>query len=174
MYECPILAGCFIFDRCFPMSSQWNQTSSNKLSHSSLQRYKKLRIFDACICTKLTYGLFTAALNAKENRRLDGFQARCLRRILKIPHAYYSRISNATVLQIARETPLSAKIHRQQCSDFEKLAGRVHGDPTRTCIFEPGGTALRSLGRGRGRGRPRLKWIDKIQKVPEEDDNEFP
>ena len=47
--------------------------------HSSLNRSRKIRIFNACICSKLMYGLFTAAFTAKEKRRLDGFQARCLR-----------------------------------------------------------------------------------------------
>ena len=50
--------------------------------HSTLKRPKKLRIFEACVCTNLTYGLFTAAFTAKAKRRIDGFQARCLRKIL--------------------------------------------------------------------------------------------
>ena len=35
--------------------------------------------FDACIVSKLVYGLHTATLNKSERSRLDGFNARCLR-----------------------------------------------------------------------------------------------
>jgi len=47
--------------------------------HSFLNRFKKILIFNACICSKLSYVFFTAAFTSKEKRRLDGFQARCLR-----------------------------------------------------------------------------------------------
>ena len=87
--------------------------------HSSLSRPKKIRIFDACICSKLSYGLFSAILRKADERRIDGFQTRCLRRILEIPHAYHNRISNARVLQIVKETPLSDKIGKQQCKRLE-------------------------------------------------------
>ena len=130
--------------------------------HSTLNRKKKLRIFDACICSKLCYGLFTAALNAKDQRRIDGFQARCLRRIFGIPHAYYSRISNATVLQIALQAPLSEKIYTQQSNYLRKIAERERDDPTRASIFEAGGMVLRRPAGARDRGRPRKKWIDNL------------
>ena len=60
--------------------------------HSSLSKAWKIHIFEACIISKLLYGLVTAVLNKAERARLDGFQARCFRRILKIPPSYYSRI----------------------------------------------------------------------------------
>ena len=63
--------------------------------HTTLSQAWKVRIFEACILSKLVYGLVTAVLNKLERRRLDGFQARCIRRILKVPPSYYSRISNA-------------------------------------------------------------------------------
>ena len=67
--------------------------------HTNLTKVRKLMIFEVCIVSKLLYGLVTAVLNKNERRRLDGFQARCFRRILKVPAAYYSRISNARVLR---------------------------------------------------------------------------
>ena len=65
--------------------------------HSTLGRKKKIEIFNACICSKLAYGLSTSIFTAKEIRRLDGFHARCLRKILKIAPSFYSHISNKTV-----------------------------------------------------------------------------
>ena len=135
------------------------QTLDRIWKHSTLSRTKKIRIFNACICTKLCYGLFTAALNLKDRRRIDGFQARCLRKILKIPSSYYSRISNATVLEIAGETLLSTKILGEQQRYLTKISARPHDDATRLCIYQPGSENLRESTYERGRGRPRRTWI---------------
>ena len=62
--------------------------------HSTLNLKRKLHIYYACIVSKLLYGLHTTWLNVTERRRLDGFHTRCLRRILGISAAYYSRVSN--------------------------------------------------------------------------------
>ena len=83
--------------------------------HSALSRKKKLLIFSSCICLMLAYGIFTAHLTIAEFRRIDGFQTRCLRKILRISHAYYNRISNETVRQIASETRLSKRSSGSKC-----------------------------------------------------------
>eukprot|EP00959_Pyramimonas_sp_CCMP1952_P110992 2321958-Pyramimonas_sp.AAC.1 len=53
-----------------------------------------LKFFQALVTSKVMYSLNSAWLNKAERKRLDGFQARCLRRILHIPHACVSRVSN--------------------------------------------------------------------------------
>ena len=58
------------------------------------------------IVQKLLYGLEGAWINAAGKRKLDGFHARCLRKVLGVPHAYYSRVSNAEVLRRAGYTEL--------------------------------------------------------------------
>ena len=70
-------------------------------AHSTLSRTRKLRIFNACIVSKLMYSLFAGCLNKCERRRLDGFHARCLRKIYRVPPAYVSRVSNAAVFAMA-------------------------------------------------------------------------
>jgi len=82
-------------------------------SHSTLGVQRKIRIFDACVVSKLLYGLQSACFNQAERRRLDGFYARSLRKILRLPPAYYRRVSNDIVLARARE-PLSARLLQQQ------------------------------------------------------------
>ena len=142
--------------------------------HSTLNRSKKIRIFDACICTKLCYGLFTATLTAKEKQRIDGFQARCLRKILGIAPAYYSRISNQIVRTIAGERRLSDKLTQQQVRYLSKLASRDDDDPTRTCIFERGCRNLLQKVVRRKPGRPRVRWATeahKAWKVDNDDSN---
>ena len=57
----------------------------NKLArlwkHTSLCRSRKAEIFQAVVATKLLYGLSAAWLNVAERRRIDGFQARCVRKL---------------------------------------------------------------------------------------------
>ena len=48
---------------------------------------KKIDIYAKLVETKLLYGLASVCLTAAQARHLDGFQARCLRRILRIPAA---------------------------------------------------------------------------------------
>ena len=126
--------------------------------HAQLSIQRKLAIFDACICSKLSYGLSTACLTQVERRRLDGFHARCLRKLFRIAPSYFSRISNDTVRQRARRRPMSQQLLQAQCLYFGELARRNSNDPTRSAIFKTGELELRQLGSNRRRGRPRLEW----------------
>ena len=58
---------------------------------------KKLQFFEACIVSKLPYSTHICWLDVAKMRRLDAFQARCLRQIQHFPHSYISRISNEDV-----------------------------------------------------------------------------
>ena len=57
----------------------------------------KLEVYDADIVAQLSYGLNTLLLTPAMLSKMDAFQMRGLRYILKIEHAYYSRISNKEV-----------------------------------------------------------------------------
>ena len=123
---------------------------------------RKVQIFDACISAKLLYGLHAACLNQAERRRLDGFHARCLRRILKIAPSYYSRVSNATVWMRSRTQRLSTRLLQQQMHYFGKLALSDAGHPCREYVFETNSVALRRLNEVRRVGRPRLEWASEM------------
>ena len=130
-------------------------------SHSSMTTARKLCIYDACVVSKLVYGLHTATLNKSERCRLDGFHARCLRRILRIQHAYHSRVSNKTVLERAGATPLSTRILQQQLLYLGEIARRDHDDPVRCCVFLPGSLDDIPVG-PRKQGRPRHTWVGTV------------
>jgi hypothetical protein len=85
-------------------------------SHSALTSLEKIRIFEVCVVSKLTYCLHTAWMKKPEMDRLDAFQARCLRRILGIPHSYVSHVSNATVLHTAGARKMSFTLLQRQTS----------------------------------------------------------
>ena len=134
----------------------------NKCSNCACK--KKLAIFDACIISKLMYGLSSAVLTKIERKRLDAFHARCLRKIIRVAPAYYSRVSNITVFERAKTKPASRLLLKQQLIYFGQLACKDEDDPTRKCIFENGDIELRQLVSKRRCGRPRLEWAKEMHK----------
>ena len=52
----------------------------------------KILVFNAVVISQLLYGLETIPFTAAMETKINAFQQRCLRRILKIDPAYYSRI----------------------------------------------------------------------------------
>ena len=58
----------------------------------------KIQVFNAVILSQLSYGLNSLSISPAMYNRVNAFHVRCLRYILKIDHAYYSRISNEEVL----------------------------------------------------------------------------
>ena len=127
-------------------------------AHSTIGRRKKLRIFDACVISKLRYGLSVATLSRSDNRRLDGFHARCLRKIVGIPPSFISRVSNVVVFDVARAVPLSVLLRRERLIYMGQIARRPAKDPVRNMVFKPGCLELRLSLAERRRGRPRQEW----------------
>ena len=62
-------------------------------SYASLTCKKTIMIFNACMISRLLYSLDVAWLRQNELCRLDASQALSLRRICRMKHSYYSRIS---------------------------------------------------------------------------------
>ena len=133
--------------------------------HSSLPLSWRLRVFSSLIMSKLMYSLPAGCFTKAELRRLDGFQARCLRRILRIPHSFVSRISNVSVLQKAGCEAASLQLRRKQL----QLLGRVVRHPQGTCMrdvtFVPGSLRPATDRYVRRVGAPRKEWVRDV--VPE-------
>ena len=133
--------------------------------HSSLNRDRKLRIFNATIVSKLTYGLATAVLGVAEKRRLNGFHNRCLRSIWGIKPSFISRVSNQSVLETTNQKPLTHHLARQQLLLYGKAARALDGGLMRESTFSPK-TLLPATDRFvRKRGRPRLEWVSEVSKL---------
>ena len=92
-------------------------------------------IFNAVVVSRLLYGLSGAWLNKSEIRRLNGFQSRCLRVLLRIPPSYISRILNSTVLQSAKQLSLGDELLKQQLLLFGRIARAPQEDPVRKVTF---------------------------------------
>ena len=108
--------------------------------------------------SKLMYGLSSLWLSKPERRKLDGFQNRCLRRILSVKPSFLSRVPNAAVLHQAAQPKLSSRLLRQQLVLFGKVASQpAHSQLRSCCLF---GDSLQPLPEHYVRrvGRPRLTW----------------
>ena len=130
--------------------------------HANVPVSDKLQYFQSLVSSRLQYGLATMWLVTSQRRRLDGFYARCLRKILHIPSAYISRVSNATVLQKARQQPFCKQLLRKQLTLLGRTAMAPQGSPLRDSTFMAG-TLLPQVGRFVRRvGRPRQDWCTEV------------
>ena len=80
----------------------------------------KQRIFDACVVSKLLYGLESICFRKQDFKKIDAFYCRCLRKIHKIPHSYLSHIPNQYVYDVAKKHPIEYSIFLQQIRFYGK------------------------------------------------------
>ena len=110
------------------------------------------------VTSKVLYGLSSAWLNVCEQRRIDGFQARCLRSVLGIKPAYWSRVSNLKILEQACQRPYSKQLLCQQLLLYGTVARAADTEITRAATFCPGSLRPATDRYVRKRGRPRNEW----------------
>ena len=113
--------------------------------------------------SKLRYGVSSVWLSKSDLRRLDGFQAGCLRKMLGIAPSYFSRTSNARVRQIAEHRPFSEQVPESQL----KLLGQVLTNPAKhflRAVAFHGGQSLvpETSAYVRKQGRPKHNWTDQL------------
>ena len=125
--------------------------------HASLTRERKKMFFEAFVVSKLLYGLETTWLLKAERERLDGFYARCLRKLLGVAPSFVSRVSNKTVLDRFGPQPLSNQLLRRQLLFYGRLAGQPNTSLPRSVALEPSDVTPRFWNMRRCIGRPRLR-----------------
>ena len=127
-------------------------------SHSSLTWKGKLRVFSAIIESKLLYSLSSKCLSVAEARRLDGFQNRCIRKILGIKPAFISRVSNKDVLGKAGHQAASEMLRRRRLQLLGKIFRQPAPHPLRKACFIGDTSGLATDQYIRRRGRPAKEW----------------
>ena len=127
--------------------------------HANISKKQNIHIFDACVTSKLLYSLESLWLLQDDRNKLDGFYAKCLRRLLGIPASYESRISNKTVLSRVGVACLSGRLLQRQLLMFGRLARQTDESLLRQITFEPASLTPRVWNYRRRVGRPRLQWI---------------
>jgi hypothetical protein len=125
---------------------------------ASIAKARKVEIYESCVVSRLLYGLGAAWLNKAERARLDAFHCRCLRRIMGISHSYYSRVSNADVLEAAGSNPLQQKLLQRQLTLYGRIAVKPPGHPLRRAVLIDGDVQPAPFEGSRRRGRPLQDW----------------
>ena len=137
----------------------------------------KIRVYDSVILSKLVYGLNSLSLTDTDKRKLYAFHMKGLRKILSIPHAYISRVTNEQVLASANHrarlnkgkeiTIASQRLDRSQLTLFGHILRSERDDPMRSVAVDDRGERLKA--NFRRVGRPRVKWYDGVRKIAEKD-----
>ena len=108
------------------------------------------------------YGLHYSWLTQSRLKQLDAWQARILRRTLNIKASMISHTTNATVIKLAKTTPLSEQLQVQQNRYFgHVLRAAERNDPIHTVCFSKDGAARRLSSR-RKIGHPTQKWTNQL------------
>jgi len=136
------------------------------VNHSSCTWPRKLRIYSALIESKLLYSLSCMCLTAAEKRRLDGFQNRCIRKILGIKPSFISRVSNLAVLEKAAHPAAISLLEKRQMQLFGKIMRCDATHPLHRASFVPGLRYKPITDRYvRRKGRPAKEWIPEMSKL---------
>ena len=130
--------------------------------HDDVSRSRKLKVYYACVISRLMYCLHTAWLNEAEKTRLDAFHCRCLRRIYGVKDAYYSRVSAVSILAMAGTEPLRATLLNHQLQLYGDIARKPDGDPIREAVLTTSTVRPRQHEGHRRVGRARHQWNNEV------------
>ena len=130
--------------------------------HSALSTKRKLHIFQALVLSKLLYGIAACCFSAAQHRRVNGFQAKCLRSILGIRPAFWSRVSNAEVLRRAGVKPATTILVEQQLTQLGKVLRAPKESALHSTTLTAGTLQPATDFYVRRRGRPRKEWAKSV------------
>jgi len=131
-------------------------------NHSTLSVNRKLRVFDGLVQSKFLYGLATCCFTVAEQRRINGFQAKCVRQILGIAPSFFSRVSNAEVLRRSHMRSATELLAQQQLMQLGKVLRSPLGCALHHTSLIPGTLQPATSRYVRRRGRPHKEWITTV------------
>ena len=134
-------------------SAQFKRTS-NIWQASDISKKVKVSLFKSMVMSVLLYGSETWKLTKGEEKKLDSFQNKCLRRILKI--RWQQHITNVAVLEAAGIDRVSEEVRRKRWSWIGHV---LRKNPRDDCAVALG---WRPEGR-RKRGRPKTTWRKMVE-----------
>ena len=111
----------------------------NKLVwQSSIPLKDKVTKMNALVWNKGRWSLHLFPLSQTNRRLVDAAQARFHRRLLRVPAAFYSRVSHATIRQRCSHTlRFSTFIFRAQLRWLGHILRKPRSDPLHRVLFEP-------------------------------------
>ena len=135
---------------------------------SNISKKKKLDKYHSLVSSKGFWGLHLLALGKEDFAKVERQHIRCLRRILKIPAAFVSRINNETVLKRAGLPSAKSIIRQKQYQLLGHILRLPKNDPLgfehpdwKVC-FKPTPNCLPTIPPGikKRKGRPCLRWAE--------------
>ena len=152
--------------RRIAMSRADFDASAKTWTHSVLTWPQKLRIYTVLVESRFLFSMVSLVLTVAQQRRVNGFQNRCLRKIIGVAPAYVSRVSNAIVLAKAAYTPATELLRKRRLQQFGKILRCPEGHPLKTASFIPHTTIPATERYVRRVGRPCKEWVvDALQDV---------
>ena len=116
-------------------------------------------MFNAVVESKMLYSLSSICLTVADTRRLDGFQNRCVRKILGIKPAFVSRVSNKVVLEKAGCQAMSDVLKGRRLQHLGKIFRQPPSHPLRQACFIGDSMQLATNRFIRRVGRPSKEWM---------------
>ena len=105
------------------------------------------------------HSLSSLVLTVAQQRKVNGLQNRCLRRIFGIAPSYSSRVSNASVLARAGYPIATELLKKRRLQLLGKILRSPEGHPLRVASFIPGTTIPATERFVRRVGRPSKEWV---------------
>ena len=127
-----------------------------KIWRSKISLKTKLRIYNAVVISTLLYGSETCATTISEEKRLDVFDNRCLRRILGIK--WFHRVRNTTVRERTGQIPASLLLKTRRLKWFGHVS-RMGQERLPKALSQ-----WRLENAKRRRGRCRTRWKDAVER----------
>ena len=113
----------------------------------------KVHLVKAMVFPVVIYGCESWTIKKAERRRIDAFELRCWRRLLRVP--WTARRSNQSILKdVSPGCSLEGLMLKLKLQYFGPLMPRV--DSLEKTLM------LGRIGGGRRRGRQRMRWLDGI------------
>jgi len=126
----------------------------NNIWKSKIKLQTKLKIYSAVVISTLVYGAETWATTKSQEQRLDAFDTRCLRIILRV--RWWHRERNSNIREITRQPYVSTTIKRNRLRWYgHVLRMDRHRPPNQLYHWDPS-----EVGGKRRPGRQRQRWRD--------------
>lgn len=104
-------------------ASAFGKLSKRVWDNGRLTIRTKTLVYQTCVLTTLLYGCETWTTYAKQERKLNSFHQRCLRRLLKV--SWSDRVSNEEVLKRTKQAPIQSILGVRRL----RWLGHVHRMP---------------------------------------------
>jgi len=121
----------------------------------NIGRKTKTTLYKTLVLSVLMYGSETWKLTKEEERKIDTFQSKCLRRIMRI--RWQMRVKNERVLELAEAERVSVIVKRKRWNWIGHVLRKGEGNDCAVALgWTPEGK--------RARGRPKTTWRKMVEK----------